>query len=156
MFFLHFVYHILWCCVLCIYTFLSRFQLLIMNEMMIFCAYGRPMGHLFFLLFSYVIFLILCKLFLLYFILYGIHVHIHIFVHTMEACNKDYYYYYYNVYICDDHYTLETKHVYGNLNGFAHFWLFNDNLNPTSHFRYYKMITTVGLNLCRHFVTIRD
>ena len=94
MFFLHFVYHILWCCVLCIYTFLSRFQLLIMNEM-IFCAYGRPMGHLFFLLFSYVIFLILCKLFLLYFTLYGIHVHIHIFVHTMEACNKDYYYYYY-------------------------------------------------------------
>ena len=62
-----------------------------------FCAYGRPMGHLFFLLFSYVIFLILCKLFLLYFTLYGIHVHIHvhIFVHTMEACNKDYYYYYY-------------------------------------------------------------
>ena len=65
-----------------------------------FCAYGRPMGHLFFLLFSYVIFLILCKLILLYFTLYGIHVHIHIFVHTMEACNKDYYYYYYYYYTC--------------------------------------------------------
>ena len=35
MFFLYFVYHIPWCCVLCIYTFLSRFHLLIMNEMMI-------------------------------------------------------------------------------------------------------------------------
>ena len=68
-----------------------------------FCACGRPMGHLFFSSFSYVIFLILCKLFLLYFTLYGIHVHIHIFVHTMEACNKDYcyyYYYYYYIYIC--------------------------------------------------------
>ena len=51
-------------------------------------------GSSVFLLFSYVIFLILCKLFLLYFTLYGLHVYIHIFVHTMEACNKDYYHYY--------------------------------------------------------------
>ena len=40
-FFIYFVYHILWCCVLCIYTFLSRFQLLIMNEMMIFVHVDR-------------------------------------------------------------------------------------------------------------------
>ena len=52
-------------------------------------------GSSIFPLFSYVIFLILCKLCLLYFTLYGIHVYIHISVHTMEACNKDYYYYYY-------------------------------------------------------------
>ena len=55
-------------------------------------------GSSVFLLFSYVIFVILYKLFLLYFTLYGIHVYIHIFVHTMEAWNKDYYYYYYHYY----------------------------------------------------------
>ena len=55
------------------------------------CLYMRKTdGSSVFLLFSYVIFLILYKLFLLYFTLYGIHVYMHISVHAMEACNKDY------------------------------------------------------------------
>ena len=53
-------------------------------------------GSSVFFLFSYVIFLILCKLFLLYFTLYGIHIYLHIFVLTMKACNKDYYYFHYH------------------------------------------------------------
>ena len=92
MFFLH-LFTIF--CDVVYYEFLSMFQLLIMNEMMIFLCMRKTDGSSVFLLFSYVIFLISYKLFLLYFTLYGIHVYIHISVHTMEACNKDYYYYHY-------------------------------------------------------------
>ena len=60
-----------------------------------------------FLLFSYVIFLIFCKLIFLY-LLYmePMFIYIYIFVHNMEACNKDYYYY-----IISDTYQL-TGHLW--------------------------------------------
>ena len=101
MFCLYFVYHILWCCVLCIYTFLSRFQLLIMNEMMIFVhAEDRWV-----ICFS--------PLFICHFPLYGIHVYIHIFVHTMEACNKDYYIIYNAVSIKAVKYSITHNKMHG-------------------------------------------
>ena len=69
--FLTFVFHFLWCCLLCISTFLSMFFSTVNYKWNDEFMHAEDQCVIYFLLFSYVIFLIFCKLFLLYFLYMG-------------------------------------------------------------------------------------